>query len=295
MKKLLFTTISILLIISCGSESGCLQGDCQNQTSTYVWDNGDQYEGGFVDGYFHGQGTYIHANGDKYVGEWREDKREKQGTFTSSDGSSYVGEWKSDKRNGQGTFTSSDGSSYVGEWREDKRERQGTYTSKNGYSWTGEWKNDEQGKGYSNTENYYNPKDVIGEVESTAISLSKLNDGSELYHISLLIGNIKEDFIFDTGATTISLSLDFLNKLKKGGVGVKQLDIYGATAELANGQKIPIDYALLNNIRIGDYVLNNVVVMVSENEEFNLLFGSGVLNKFSDWNVSKEGILNLYR
>ena len=272
MKKLLFTTISILLIISCGSESGCLQGDCQNQTSTYVWDNGDQYEGGFVDGYFHGQGAYIHANGDKYTGEWR-----------------------SGKRNGQGTFTSSDGSSYVGEWKGDKRSGLGTYTSKNGYSWTGEWKNDEQGKGYSNTENYYNPKDVIGEIESTAIRLSKLNDGSELYHISLLIGNIKEDFIFDTGATTISLSLDFLNKLKKGGVGVKQLDIYGATAKLANGQEIPIDYALLNNIRIGDYVLNNVVVMVSENEEFNLLFGSGVLNKFSDWNVSKEGILNLYR
>ena len=89
--------------------------------------------------------------------------------------------------------------------------------------------------------------------------------------------------------------VDFLNKLKKGGVEVKQLDIYGATAELANGQEVPIDYALLNNISIGDYVLNNVVVMVSENEEFNLLFGGGVLNKFSDWNVSKKGVLNIYR
>ena len=60
-------------------------------------------------------------------------------------------------------------------------------------------------------------------------------------------------------------------------------------------QEVPIDYALLNNISIGDYVLNNVVVMVSENEEFNLLFGGGVLNKFSDWNVSKKGVLNIYR
>ena len=249
MRKLLFITISILLITSCGIESGCIQGDCQNQISTYVWPNGDKYAGEFVDGIFHGQGTYIF-----------------------SDGSSYEGEWEDGRKHGQGIVR-----------------------QENGRSWIGEWENDKKGKGYSNTENYYNPKDIIGEIESTTIRLDKLGDGSELYHISLLIGDIKEDFIFDTGATTISLSVDFLNKLKEGGVEVKQLDIYGATAELANGQKDPIDYALLNNIRIGDYVLNNVVVMVSENEEFNLLFGGGVLNKFSDWNVSKKGILNIYR
>ncbi len=272
MRKLLFITIWTLLITSCGSDTGCIQGDCQNQASIYVWENGDRYEGEFVDGLFHGQGTIIF-----------------------SDGSSYVGEYKDGKKNGQGTATFSDGSSYVGEYKDGKRNGQGAYIYENGYSWIGEWENDEQGKGYSNTENYYNPKDIIGEVESTAISLSKLDDGSEIYHISLLIGNIKEDFIFDTGATTISMSVDFLNKLKEGGVEVKQLDIFGATAELANGQEVPIDYALLNNIRIGDYVLNNVVVMISENEDFNLLFGTGVLNKFSNWNVSKKGILNLYR
>ena len=295
MRKLLFITISILLITSCGSETGCIQGDCQNQTSTYVWENGDNYQGEFVDGLFHGNGSIVYSDRSSYVGEWKDGKQNGQGTYTFSDGSSYTGEWKDGKQNGQGASTFSDGSSYVGEWNDGKQNGQGTYIYNNGSSWTGVWRNNEQQKGYSNIENYYNPNDIIGEVESTAISLSKLDDGSELYHISLLIGNIRQDFIFDTGATTISLSVDFLNKLKKGGVEVKQLDIYGATAELANGQEVPIDYALLNNISIGDYVLNNVVVMVSENEEFNLLFGGGVLNKFSDWNVSKKGVLNIYR
>ena len=272
MRTLLFITTSILLITSCGSESGCIKGDCQNQTSIYVWENGDKYEGEFVDGLFHGQGTIVY-----------------------SDGSSYVGEWKDGLFHGQGTGAFANESSYTGEFKEGKRNGKGTYIYENGSSWIGEWENNEQQKGYSSTENYYNPKDVIGEIESTAISLSKLDDGSELYHISLLIGNIEEDFIFDTGASTIFLTVDFLNKLKEGGVEVKQLEIYGATAELANGHEVPIDYALLNDIRIGDYVLNNVVVMVSENEESNLLFGGGVLNKFSDWNVSKKGILNIYR
>lgn len=272
MRKLLFITISILLITSCGSESGCIQGDCQNQISIYVWESGDIYEGGFVDGHFHGKGTILY-----------------------SDGSSYVGEFKDGKRNGQGTQTFSDGSSYVGEYKDGEKYGQGTYVYENGHSWTGEWNKNDKGKGYFNTDNYYNPEDIIGEIESTTIRLDKLDNGSDLHYISLLIGDIKEDFIFDTGASEIVVTVDFLNKLKESGVVVKQLNIYGATAELANGQKVPVDYALLNNIHIGDYILNNVVITVSENEEFNLLFGKGALDKFSDWSVSKEGILNIYR
>lgn len=295
MRKLLFISISILLITSCVNETGCIQGDCQNQNSIYVWKNGDIYQGEFVDGLFNGQGTITSSDGYSYIGEWKDGKKNGQGTTTSSDGSSYIGEWNDGKQNGQGTSIFSDGSSYVGEYKEGKRNGKGTYLYVNGRSWTGEWENNSQLNGYYNTENYYNPKDIIGEIESSEIILTKLDDGSELYNISLLIGNIKEDFIFDTGATTIALSVAFLNRLKKAGVEVKQLDIYGATAELANGQEVPIDYALLNNIRLGDYVLNNVVVTVSENKEFNLLFGGGVLNKFGDWNVSKKGVLKIYR
>ena len=298
MRKLFFIIIGILLITSCGSESGeksgCIQGDCQNQTSTYVWDNGSSYVGEFVDGHFHGQGTYTYSNGSSYVGEWKDGKHNGQGTYTDFNGSSYVGEYKDGKRNGQGTQTFSNGS-YVGEYKDGEKHGQGTYVYENGRSWTGEWNKNDKGKGHSNTDNYYNPEDIIGEIESTTIRLDKLDNGSDLHYISLLIGDIKEDFIFDTGASEIAVSVHFLNKLKESGVVVKQLNIYGATAELANGQKVPVDYALLNNIHIGDYILNNVVIMVSENEEFNLLFGKGALDKFSDWSVSKEGILNVYR
>ena len=97
MRKLLFITISILFITSCVSESGCIQGDCQNQISIYVWESGDIYEGGFVDGHFHGQGTTTFSDGSSYVGEYKDGKRNGQGTQTFSDGSSYVGEYKKGK------------------------------------------------------------------------------------------------------------------------------------------------------------------------------------------------------
>ena len=85
MRKLLFITISILLITSCGSESGCIQGDCQNQISIYVWESGDIYEGGFIDGHFHGQGTYTYSDGDKYDGEWKYSRRW-NGTYYDKNG-----------------------------------------------------------------------------------------------------------------------------------------------------------------------------------------------------------------
>ena len=116
MRKLLFITISILLITSCGSESGCIQGDCQNQISIYVWESGDIYEGGFVDGLFHGKGTILYSDGSSYVGEFKDGKRNGQGTQTFSDGSSYVGEYKVGEKHGQGTYTFKSGKVRKGKW-----------------------------------------------------------------------------------------------------------------------------------------------------------------------------------
>ena len=38
------------------------------------YENGDIYEGEWIDDKANGKGIYIHAQGGKYEGEWREDK-----------------------------------------------------------------------------------------------------------------------------------------------------------------------------------------------------------------------------
>jgi hypothetical protein len=36
----------------------------------YFWDNGDRYEGEFVDGICHGDGTFTYASGRTITGQW---------------------------------------------------------------------------------------------------------------------------------------------------------------------------------------------------------------------------------
>ena len=74
--------------------AGCILGNCQNGFGTYIW-----------------------ANGDKYDGEWKNDKRNGYGTFTWANGYKYVGEWKNDKINGFGTYIWADGTKECGEYQ----------------------------------------------------------------------------------------------------------------------------------------------------------------------------------
>ena len=48
--------------------------------------------------YGNGQGTYIYPNGEKYEGDWKNGKYHGHGTFTYPDGSKYVGKFRDDKR-----------------------------------------------------------------------------------------------------------------------------------------------------------------------------------------------------
>jgi len=62
-----------------------------------------------------------------------------------------------------------------------------------------------------------------------------------------------------------------------------------------SGNVISGKYAIIDNIVIGDYIVNNVCVLIGENQSSSLLFGIGTLNKFKDWTVSKNGLLTLYK
>lgn len=96
---------------------------------TKIYDNGDQYEGGFKDGKKHGQGTYIFANSkEKYVGEWMEDMMTGEGTFTMREGHVYIGWFLDSKFHGKGTINFDNGDKYVGAFKDDTMHGKGTYT-----------------------------------------------------------------------------------------------------------------------------------------------------------------------
>lgn len=87
----------------------------QKQTGHFkhTYDNGDTYDGEFVNGKRQGRGVYTSAGGHKYEGEWHDDQRHGFGIFTftttNPDGSTqwqgtYEGEWKNNLKEGPGTF-----------------------------------------------------------------------------------------------------------------------------------------------------------------------------------------------
>lgn len=90
--KTLFLLIALL--VSSQIHAECISGDCRYGIGTFEFDNGDKYEGYFVEFHRTGKGTYTWASGTKYVGEWKDNKEQGKGVYTDVDGTSKAGVWE---------------------------------------------------------------------------------------------------------------------------------------------------------------------------------------------------------
>ena len=79
------------------SQTGCISGNCNNGFGIYVWENGDKYEGEFVNGLMEGQGLYTFSNGNYYKGNWKRAKYDGYGKLVFSDGTIQEGNWQAGK------------------------------------------------------------------------------------------------------------------------------------------------------------------------------------------------------
>ena len=63
---------------------------------------------------------------------------------------------------------------------------------------------------------------------------------------------------------------------------------------LANNQKVKAQMVILDNIIIGDYTLNNVLIAIID--EGSLLCGKSFLVKFKKWEIDKQNnVVILYK
>ena len=137
--------------------------------------------------------------------------------------------------------------------------------------------------------NYYNTNDVIGDQEFSIISLKK--EGSEnegvSYIVEMEINGVKGEWIFDTGAELFSIGQRMFKRLVNQGVKYQDLNrtikTFGVGGE-SSGRLI-----ILDNIKIGDYNLNNVIVKIANDNNLSLM-GMAFLNKFKDveWSMKKN-------
>lgn len=113
-------------------------------TGTFVFPNGDRYEGEYVqeDGSIIRSGRGIHTtkDGSIYDGEWSNDKMNGVGKLTHHSGACYAGEFVNNQFHGRGLYTWPNGSSYEGDFNENRLEGKGNFTDTEQQIWTGQFR-----------------------------------------------------------------------------------------------------------------------------------------------------------
>ena len=143
--------------------------------------------------------------------------------------------------------------------------------------------------------NYYNPEDIIGDSEYSIVNLRKKGSENEgiSYLIEMEINGVKGEWIFDTGAEIFSIGRRMFNRMVDEGINYK--DLNRTIKTLGVGGESLGKLIILDKIKVGDYLLNNVIVKIANENNYSLL-GMGFLNKFNEvkWSMKKKQIL-IYR
>jgi aspartyl protease family protein len=128
-----------------------------------------------------------------------------------------------------------------------------------------------------------------GESESTysmerelsrGINIVKMNDKGGVYEVPVEINGSNMNFIFDTGASAITISATEAMFLYKQGT-LQQEDILGTQQyQIADGSISEGTVINLKTVRIGNKTLKNVKATILHNNEAPLLLGQSALAQF---------------
>ncbi len=130
-----------------------------------------------------------------------------------------------------------------------------------------------------------NPIETAPNGEKTTIKMQKFGG---VYHIPVVINGTEMFFIFDTGASSISISnteayfLYKQGKLTKDDI-VGEQDFIDANGDISTGTVIN-----LREVKLGNYTIRNVEASVVDNLEAPLLLGQSALNRFGKIEVDYQ-------
>ncbi|XDD51662.1 MORN repeat-containing protein [Leptospira sp. WS92.C1] len=108
---------------------GCIEGNCTTGNGTFVYDNGDEYKGGFLDDMRNGSGKIRYTNGDKFDGIFKDDLKDGKGTYVFKNGAILEGTFQAGSLIGPGKVRFPDTSIYEGEFQDEKNSSEGTLSS----------------------------------------------------------------------------------------------------------------------------------------------------------------------
>jgi clan AA aspartic protease (TIGR02281 family) len=115
------------------------------------------------------------------------------------------------------------------------------------------------------------------------------SDGSGVFEVFTKMNDVLSiAFIFDTGASEVSITPDVALTLIRTGTIKKEDWLEGRIYKFADGSTAKSDRFTLRSIQIGDYIVNNVSVSISNSLEAPMLLGQNVLQQLGKITIDYE-------
>lgn len=115
---------------------------------------------------------------------------------------------------------------------------------------------------------------------SGSSSVNFYYDGKIIKVPAIINNTVRVEFILDSGASDVFISLDYASVLAKSGTLTEYDYIGQAQYQMADGSIANAHRVILREISIGNFTLHNIVASISENMDASLLLGQSFLQKF---------------
>jgi hypothetical protein len=135
-------------------------------------------------------------------------------------------------------------------------------------------------------EQNWNPQfanDITGPVGDT-LDILTLNG---LTYIKIKVGSLIQIWLFDTGASDLLINKEMETLLKEQNIMNEKNYIGIGEYEMANGMIDACRKYRINDVQIGNFHVNNVIVAVTDKGK-RIIVGKALLNKFREWNLNNK-------
>lgn len=128
----------------------------------------------------------------------------------------------------------------------------------------------------------------VRENNPSKVTTIPLEDGNGVYYITAKINDVPMKFIFDTGASSISISETEATFLYKQGTLTEEdfqgvVNFQDAKGEVTQGMVVK-----LRKVEVGNFLLKNVEASIVPNQNAPLLLGQSVLQKFGKISIDNR-------
>jgi hypothetical protein len=131
------------------------------------------------------------------------------------------------------------------------------------------------------------PVDIEVQVAGPSSEQIKVIQLLEKCKVKLTIGKSVKYYLLDSGADDCVISADYALELLNDGLFTEDDIIDPQYYSLGDGSVILCERIVLNGVKIGNYVLNNVVFCVID-DDVDFICGKNVLDAFNSWKIYND-------